>query len=99
MLAKDFKRHLIFFVENLENLFISDKKKEIKRIGEKGKDIKPKIISYKLEFIASTRFMGSTLSNLFDNFAKEFIKLNVNMDKITQIFKITKLSEKIVSAT
>ena len=43
--------------------------------------------------------MGSTLLNLFDNFAKEFIKLNVNMDKITKIFKITKLSDKIVSAT
>ena len=43
--------------------------------------------------------MGSTLSNLFDNFAKEFIKLNVNMDKITKIFKIMKLSDKIESAT
>ena len=43
--------------------------------------------------------MVSTLSNPFDNFAKEFLKLNVNMDKITKIFEIAKLSEKIVSAT
>ena len=49
-------------------------KKEIKRIGQKGKGIKPKITTYQLQFIDSVRVMASSLSNLVDNLAEKIHK-------------------------
>ena len=37
------------------------------------------IISYKIKFINSARFMGSLLSNLVNNLAERFTKLNVKI--------------------
>ena len=43
--------------------------KEVKRIG-KNEEKTTKTISYKLQFIDSTRFMASSLSNIVDNLAE-----------------------------
>ena len=56
--------------------------KKIKKKLVKGKEIKDKIICYKLEFIDSARFLASALSNLIGNRAKKFIKINANTDMI-----------------
>ena len=58
--------------------------KEVKRIEKKeknGEEITI-IISYKLQFIDSTRFIASSSSNFVDNLAEGFIKLNANMKMI-----------------
>ena len=39
-------------------------------IGQNGEEM-TKIISHKLQFTASARFMASSLSNLLDNLAEE----------------------------
>ena len=48
--------------------------KEVERNGKKGEEIK-KTISYKLQFIDSTKFMGSSLSNTVDNHAAGIQKI------------------------
>ena len=45
----------------------SSNKKEVKRVDNKGKEIKRNIISNKLQFIDCVRFIASSLLNLFDN--------------------------------
>ena len=44
-------------------------KKEIEIISSRRKEIKLKILSFKLKFIDSARFMASSLKNLVDNLA------------------------------
>ena len=48
------------------------------RIDKNGEEI-TKAVSYRLQFIDSARFIASLLSNLVNNLAKEFIKLNVTV--------------------
>ena len=54
--------------------------KETKRIGKRGKEIKQKIIFYRLQFLDSVRLLATSLLNLVDNLAEEFININVNTD-------------------
>ena len=54
--------------------------KESKRIGKRVKEIKQKIIFYRLQFLDSVRLMATSLLNLVDNLAEEFININVNTD-------------------
>ena len=82
-LAQEFEGEFSHLVENTEKYLILFSCN--KRIGKKGKEIKPKIISYKLKFIDSSKFMTSSLSNLVDNVAEKIYKikrpkLNVNID-------------------
>ena len=56
--------------ENYKNFFVPIKKEIIK--NDKDKNKTDKNISYKINFIDSARFMGSSLSNLVDNI-KEWI--------------------------
>ena len=48
--------------------------KEVTRIDKIGEKI-TKIISYRLQFIDSTRFMACSLSNLVNNFAEGIHKI------------------------
>ena len=68
-LAKDFGRVLDCIGENSEIciLFSVPTTKEDKRIDKRGKEIKPKIISYKSKFIDSTSFMASSLKRFVNN--------------------------------
>ena len=70
-LAKAFEGELNCLGENTEKykIFSVPITKEVKRIDKNGKEI-TKTISYKLQFIDSTRFMTSALSNLVDNLAE-----------------------------
>ena len=51
---------------------------------------------YKLQLADSPRFMMSSLSNLFGNLVKKFIKAYAMMDMITKNVKRVKLKTKIV---
>ena len=55
-------------VESFIQTIFSFNNKEVKRIGKNGEEI-TKIISYKLQFIDSTRFMASLLSNVVGDLA------------------------------
>ena len=55
--------------------------KEVTRIDKNGKEI-TKTISYRLQFIDSTRFLAGSLSNPVNDIAKGIHKLNVKMDMI-----------------
>ena len=60
------------------NLLVYEKivpiEKEVKRIGKNREEI-TKIISYKLKFIISTKFMASSLSNLVNNLPEGIHKI------------------------
>ena len=58
----------------MHNLYSSNKK-EVKRIDNKGKEIKRNIISNKLQFIDCVRFIASSLLNLFDNLTETIHKI------------------------
>ena len=60
-------------------------------MDQNGEEI-TKNICYILQFVDSARFMASSLSNLLNNFLKEFIKLNVYSDTIIKNVKHAKLS-------
>ena len=51
------------------------------RIDKNGEEI-TKAVSDRLQFIDSARLIASSLSNLVNNLAKEFIKLNVTVIRI-----------------
>ena len=70
----------------MQNCFSSNRKRNKKIDKDGDEDITT--ISCKVKFIDSARFMVSLLSNLVDNLAKEFIKLNV---KIAIVFLNTKM--------
>ena len=71
---------------------------DVKRIVKKRKEVKPKFISYKLQFINILRFIASVLSIFFILLWKEFIKLNVNIGIILKNMKNVESNTKIVSA-
>ena len=66
--AKEFNEGLTCLGEN------AGKFKDVKSIDKNGKEV-TKIISYKLQFIDSVRFMVSPLSNSVDNFVDEICKI------------------------
>ena len=70
----------------------------LKELLKKRKEVKPKFISYKLQFIDILRFIASVLSIFFILLWKEFIKLNVNMGIILKNMKNVESNTKIVSA-
>ena len=51
------------------------------RIDKNGEEI-TKAVSDRLQFIDSARLIARSLSNLVNNLAKEFIKLNVTVIRI-----------------
>ena len=55
--------------------------KKVMRIDKNGEEI-TKAVSDRLQFIDSARLIASSLSNLVNNLAKEFIKLNVTVIRI-----------------
>ena len=57
-------KNVVIFIQTI----FSFSNKEVKRIGKNGEEI-TKIISYKLQFIDSTRFMASLLSNVVGDLA------------------------------
>ena len=57
-------KNVVIFIQTI----FSFNNKEVKRIGKNGEEI-TKIISYKLQFIDSTRFMASLLSNVVGDLA------------------------------
>ena len=75
-LAKRFKREFSCLGENKQKhtTFSVPMKKEVKRIGKKGKEIKTEIISYKSYPTDSVKFVVSSLSNV-DNFAARIHKI------------------------
>ena len=72
----------------MHNLFSSNKKK-LQEFDKKGKEI-TKTITYRLQFMDSARFMASSLSILLIVLQKEFIKLNVNIDKMIKNVNLVK---------
>ena len=74
-----------FFWENTEkykNISVQIEKEVIK-VDKDGNEYII-IISYKIEFIESARFMASSLSNLVDNLEEGIHKLNVKLWLILQ---------------
>ena len=58
---------------------------------------KKKKIDKKLQFIDSTRFMTSSLFNLFNNLSEESINLNVNTDTTIKDVKLTELNTNVAT--
>ena len=96
-LVKKFEGEFNCSRENTEKqkTFLVSITKEVKRIGKTREFAKT--ISYKLQFIDSTRFMAILLSNFYDNLTEGFIILNINMDMIIKNGKCVELNAKIVS--
>ena len=92
-LAEEFKKQFTCLGENTGKCinFKVPIEKEITRIDKNGEE-NNKNIAYILQFIDSTRFMTGSLSNHDNNFLKEFIELNVNVDTM-----IKNVSDGIVS--
>ena len=63
--------------------------KDVTRIDKNGKEI-IKTISYRLQFIDKARFVASSLSDIFNNFAEEIkqIKCKYRHDKKCQTCRI-----------
>ena len=82
-LAEEFKIQFTCLGENTEKCatFTVPIETEVKRIDQNGEKI-TKNVYYILQFIDSTRIMGSSLSNLVNNFSEGIIELNVNSDMI-----------------
>ena len=76
-LAKQFKREFSCPGENIQKhiTFSVPMKKEVKRIGKKGKEIKTEIISYNSYHIDRVKFMVRLLSNVVDNLAARIHKI------------------------
>ena len=70
--TEDFKKRFTCLGENTEKYltFTVPIEQEVARINKNGEEI-TKNISYVLQFIDNTRFMGSSLSNLVNNLSKE----------------------------
>ena len=62
--------------ENIEKyiIFTVPMEKEVTRINENGEEVTENI-SYILQFVYSTRFMASSLSNLVNNFSEGIHKI------------------------
>ena len=73
------------------NFFSAPIKKEITKIDKDGNESVDNI-SYKIKYTDSARFMATSLSNLVDNLAERFIKLN---GKIVIVFLNMKVSRAI----
>ena len=77
----------------MHNLFVPIEKK-VTRIGKNGEEI-TKIISYRLQFIESARFMASSFSKLVNNLAERIHKikckcetsvvLNIQVDDLIEL--------------
>ena len=70
--AENFKKQFSCFGENTEKYltFTVPIEQKVTRINKNGEEI-TKNISYELQFIDSTSFMGSSSSNLVNNLSKE----------------------------
>ena len=70
-LAEEFKKQFTCIGENIEKYitFTVSMEKEVTRIDKNGEEITTNI-SYMLQFIASARFMASSLSNLVNNLSE-----------------------------
>ena len=75
-LAEEFKKQFTRLRENTEKYitFTVTIEKEVTRIDKNGEEI-TKNISYKLQFIHSTRFMASSLLNLVNNLSEGIHKI------------------------
>ena len=75
-LVKEFQKQFSCLGENTEKYitFTVPIEKEVTRIYKNGEEI-TKNIFYILQFIDSTRFMASSLSNLVNNFSEEIYKI------------------------
>ena len=90
-LAKEFKGQFNCSGEHTEKYitFSVSVEKEVTRIDKNGKEI-IKTVSYRLQFIDKARFMTSSLSDLFNNFAEGIkkIKYKYRHDKECQTCRI-----------
>ena len=84
--------------ENTEKCitFLVPIQKEVSRIDKNGEEIK-KTLSYRLQFIDSTRFMASPLSSVVNNLAEEFIKINANTNAMIKNVKLAELNANIAT--
>ena len=75
-LAEEFEGQFNCLAKNIEKYitFSVPTEKELQVLIKKGKEIR-KTVSYRLQFIDSSRFMESSLSNLVNNLAKEIHKI------------------------
>ena len=78
-LAEEFKKRFTCLGEITKKYitFTVPIEKEVTRIDKNGEET-IKNMSYILQYIDGARFIASSLSNLVNNFLKEFIELNVN---------------------
>ena len=72
-------------------------KKEVARIDKKGKEI-IKTISYRLQIIASTKLMASSLSNDVDNLAEWVLKIKCRFERGEKNVKLEEFNTKTVTA-
>ena len=63
---------------------------EIIKIDKDGNE-SVETISYKIKFIDSMRFMGTSLSKLFDNLTEGFIKLSVTIVVVFLNMKVLRI--------
>ena len=81
-LAEEFEKQITCLGRNTEKYiaFSIQIQKEVPRIDKNGEEI-TKAISYRLEFIDSTRFMASSLSSLVNNIADEIYKIKCKYEQ------------------
>ena len=80
-LAEEFKKWFIYLGENTEKYitFTVPIEKEVTRIDKNGEVI-AKNISYILQFIDTTKFMASSLSNRVNNLDEGIHKIRLNIE-------------------
>ena len=85
-LAEKIQKQFTCFGENTEKYitFAVPIEKEATRIDKNGEEV-TKNIYYILQFIDSTRFMTSTLSNLVNNLSEGIQKIKCNTDRMMKM--------------
>ena len=80
-LAEEFKKLFMFLGENTEKyiIFTVPIKKEVARIDKNGEEM-TKNISYILQFIGSTIFIASSLSNLINNLSEGICRIKCEFE-------------------
>ena len=91
-MVEEFKKKTIYLFRRKHwKILTFTVEKEVPRIDKNGGEI-TKLISYILQFIDSTRFIASSLSNLENNLWKEFKELNVNLYMVIRNKKLVELN-------
>ena len=97
-LPEEFKKQFTFIGENIEKYitFTVPIEKEVTRIDKNGEKV-TKNIYYILQFIDSTIFIPSSLSNFVNNLPERIHRINVNTDIMIKNVKLVELNVSIAT--